>query len=94
MIGTHLISAAFDCGIPAVRAAGLLAMMGLFDLVGTMASGWLSDRYNCRYLLFIYYGLRGISLLFLPMALLGPVAGWACLPYSMGWTGSRQCRQP
>ncbi|MCX6949800.1 MAG: MFS transporter [Opitutae bacterium] len=87
LIGTHLISAAFDCGIPAVRAAGLLAMMGLFDLGGTMASGWLSDRYNCRYLLFIYYGLRGISLLFLPMALLGPAAGLGVFAvfYGLDW---------
>jgi len=87
LIGTHLISAAFDCGIPAVRAAGLLAMMGLFDLGGTMASGWLSDRYNGRYLLFIYYGLRGISLLFLPMALLGPAAGLGVFAvfYGLDW---------
>jgi len=69
LIGTHLISAAYDCGIPEVRAAGLLAVMGIFDLVGTTASGWLSDRYNCRYLLFIYYGLRGLSLMMLPTAL-------------------------
>jgi sugar phosphate permease len=75
LIGTHRIPAAFDCGIPEVRAAGLLAMMGLFDLVGTTASGWLSDRFNCRYLLFGYFGLRGLSLLFLPQALLGPALG-------------------
>ncbi|MDB6114844.1 MAG: yhjX, partial [Lacunisphaera sp.] len=61
LIGTHMVAAAFDCGIPEVRAASLLAVMGLFDLVGTTASGWLSDRYNCRYLLFMYYGLRGLS---------------------------------
>ena len=87
LIGTHLISAAVDCGIPEVRAAGLLAVMGLFDLVGTTASGWLSDRYNCRYLLFTYYGLRGISLLFLPAALLGPVAGLGVFAifYGLDW---------
>jgi predicted MFS family arabinose efflux permease len=87
LIGTHLISAAFDCGIPEVRAAGLLALMGLFDLVGTTASGWLSDRYNCRYLLFGYYGLRGLSLLFLPHALLGPAAGlWVfAVFYGLDW---------
>lgn len=87
LIGTHLISAAFDCGIPEVRAAGLLAMMGLFDLVGTTASGWLSDRYNCRYLLFGYYGLRGLSLMFLPQALLGPSAGLAVFAvfYGLDW---------
>ena len=72
LIGTHLVSAAYDCGIPEVTAASLLAMMGIFDLVGTTASGWLSDRVNSRYLLFGYYGLRGLSLLFLPRALSGP----------------------
>ncbi len=87
LIGTHLIPAAFDCGIPEVRAAGLLALMGIFDLVGTTASGWLSDRYNCRYLLFGYYGLRGLSLLFLPQALLGPVAGLGVFAvfYGLDW---------
>ena len=87
LIGTHLVAAAFDCGIPEVRAASLLAVMGLFDLVGTTASGWLSDRYNCRYLLFTYYGLRGVSLLFLPAALLGPVAGLGVFAvfYGLDW---------
>ena len=87
LIGTHLVAAAFDCGIPEVRAAGLLAAMGIFDLVGTTASGWLSDRYNCRYLLFAYYGLRGLSLLFLPSALLGPAAGLGlfALFYGLDW---------
>ncbi len=87
LIGTHLVAAAFDCGIPEVRAAGLLAVMGLFDLFGTTASGWLSDRFNCRYLLFGYYSLRGISLLFLPMALLGPVSGLGVFAvfYGLDW---------
>jgi sugar phosphate permease len=87
LIGTHLVAAAFDCGIPEVRTASLLAMMGLFDLVGTTASGWLSDRYNCRYLLFGYYGLRGLSLLFLPQALLGPAAGLGLFAvfYGLDW---------
>lgn len=66
LIGTHLISACIDHGIPEVRAAGLLAMMGVFDLVGTTASGWLSDRYDSRLLLFCYYFFRGLSLLYLP----------------------------
>jgi predicted MFS family arabinose efflux permease len=81
------VAAAFDCGIPEVRAASLLAVMGLFDLVGTTASGWLSDRYNCRYLLFVYYGLRGISLIFLPAALLGPAAGLGVFAifYGLDW---------
>jgi MFS family permease len=68
LIGTHLVPACGDHGIPEVQAAGLLAAMGLFDLVGTTASGWLSDRYDSRVLLFAYYGLRGLSLLFLPSA--------------------------
>jgi predicted MFS family arabinose efflux permease len=49
-----------------VAGAGLLAAMGVFDLVGTTASGWLSDRFDNRWLLFWYYGLRGLSLLYLP----------------------------
>jgi MFS family permease len=68
LIGTHLVPACGDHGISAVRAAGLLAAMGVFDLIGTTASGWLSDRFDSRHLLFAYYGLRGLSLLFLPQA--------------------------
>jgi len=71
LIGTHLIPACVDHGIPEVRAASLLAMMGILDLAGTTFSGWLSDRYNNRYLLAWYYGLRGLSLLGLPHALAG-----------------------
>ena len=66
LIGTHFIAFCFDGGIPEVRAAGILAMMGVFNLVGTTLSGWLSDRYDSRWLLFWYYGLRGLSLLYLP----------------------------
>ena len=71
LIGAHLIPAAHDHGIPEVRAASLLALMGLCDLVGTTAAGWMSDRWDSRYLLGAYYGLRGLSLLFLPVALAG-----------------------
>ncbi|MBI2517996.1 MAG: MFS transporter [Opitutae bacterium] len=87
LVGTHFIPAAFDCGIPEVRAAGLLALMGIFDLAGTTASGWLSDRYSSRHLLFTYYGLRGLSLLFLPQALLGPSAGLGVFAvfYGLDW---------
>ena len=66
LVGTHLISFCADQGIPEVRAAGLLAMMGIFDLIGTTGSGWLTDRYDPRKLLFVYYGLRGLSLMALP----------------------------
>lgn len=69
LIGTHLIPASMEHGIPEVAAASLLAAMGVFDLIGTTVSGWLSDRWDSRYLLCWYYGLRGLSLLFLPYAL-------------------------
>jgi sugar phosphate permease len=66
LVGTHLIPACMDHGIPEVQAAGLLAVMGLFDILGTTGSGWLSDRFDNRKLLLMYYGLRGLSLLYLP----------------------------
>jgi sugar phosphate permease len=66
LIQVHLIPLCLDFGIPQVQAASLLAAMGVFDFIGTIASGWLSDRYDNRYLLAWYYGLRGLSLLFLP----------------------------
>jgi len=68
LIGTHLIPACVDHGIPEVLGASLLAAMGIFDMVGTTLSGWLSDRWDNRMLLAWYYGLRGLSLLFLPFA--------------------------
>jgi sugar phosphate permease len=66
LVGVHMISLCMDRGLPEVRAAGLLALMGLFDLIGTTASGWLTDRYDPRKLLFIYYAFRGLSLIALP----------------------------
>lgn len=66
LIQTHFISLCADFALPATGAATLLAAMGVFDFVGTILSGWLSDRYDNRWLLFWYYGLRGLSLLFLP----------------------------
>ena len=68
LIQVHLIPLCADFGIPQVQAAGLLAAMGIFDFFGTILSGWLSDRYDNRWLLFWYYGLRGLSLLFLPFS--------------------------
>ncbi len=69
LIGTHFVSLCVSFGIAAVTAASFLSIMGVFDLVGTTASGWLSDRVDNRWLLFWYYGLRGLSLLLLPFAL-------------------------
>lgn len=66
LVGTHLIAFCGDHGIKPVQAAGLLSLMGLFDLIGTTASGWLTDRHDPRKLLFVYYALRGLSLLALP----------------------------
>ncbi|WP_299110890.1 MFS transporter, partial [uncultured Bradyrhizobium sp.] len=66
LIGTHFIAYCGDRGIAPVAAAGLLTMMGLFDLIGTTASGWLTDRYDPRKLLLVYYGLRGLSLMAFP----------------------------
>jgi MFS family permease len=67
LVQVHLIPMCLDFGIPQVQAASLLAAMGIFDFFGTIVSGWLSDRYDNRWLLFWYYGLRGLSLLFLPL---------------------------
>ncbi|PZF88807.1 MFS transporter [Micromonospora deserti] len=66
LVGTHFVPAAHDHGMPQTTAAGLLALVGLFDIVGTIASGWLTDRVDSRLLLGAYYALRGGSLLVLP----------------------------
>lgn len=69
LIGTHFIAASHDHGLPQTTAASLLALIGIFDIVGTVASGWLTDRVDPRYLLFVYYLLRGLSLLAVPYLL-------------------------
>jgi sugar phosphate permease len=68
LIGTHLIPACMDHGFSEVTGATLLATMGVFNFLGTTTSGWLSDRFDNRLLLFIYFGLRGLSLLYLPFS--------------------------
>src|SRR6266566_1768844 len=68
LIGTHLIPASMDHGMAEVTAASLLALIGVFDVIGTLVSGVLTDRFDSRWLLFWYYGLRGLSLLILPYA--------------------------
>jgi predicted MFS family arabinose efflux permease len=68
LIQTHWISICGDFNIDAVNAAGLLAMVGIFDFAGTLFAGWLSDRYDNRYLLFWFYGLRGLSLIYLSVS--------------------------
>lgn len=69
LVKTHFIPAAHDHGMPVTAAASLLAVIGIFDIVGTVASGWFTDRYDSRRLLAVYYALRGVSLLFLPLLL-------------------------
>ncbi|MCF6098436.1 MFS transporter [Mesorhizobium muleiense] len=66
LVGTHLIAFCGDMGIGQVQAAGLLSLMGIFDLIGTTLSGWLTDRFDPRKLLGVYYGIRGLSLIYLP----------------------------
>ena len=66
LVGTHLISFCGDKGLAMVQAGALLAAMGVFDMIGTTGSGWLTDRYDPRKLLFVYYGLRGLALMALP----------------------------
>lgn len=65
LIQTHWISICGDFGIAAVGAAGMLALIGVFDFIGTVFAGWLSDRYDNRWLLFWFYGFRGLSLIYL-----------------------------
>ncbi|MFE6132292.1 MFS transporter [Streptomyces sp. NPDC056437] len=69
LVKTHFVPAAHDHGMPIMAAASLLAVIGVFDVVGTIASGWFTDRFEARRLLAVYYALRGVSLLFLPMLL-------------------------
>ncbi len=89
LIQTHWISICGDFGIAAVGAAGLLAVIGVFDLVGTVTSGWLSDRYDNRWLLFWFYGLRGLSLIFLSLSGFGVAAiSIFAVFYGMDWVAT------
>ncbi|WP_406689598.1 MFS transporter [Saccharopolyspora sp. ID03-671] len=66
LVNTHFVPAAHDHGMPTTTAAGLLAVIGVFDVLGTVASGYLTDKINPRVLLAVYYTLRGVSLFVLP----------------------------
>ncbi|KUM72427.1 MFS transporter [Streptomyces curacoi] len=94
LIQTHFIPAAHDHGMPVTAAASLLAVIGVFDVLGTIASGWLTDRFESRRLLAVYYAFRGVSLLFLPM-LLALVSSGVHLPmvffvvlYGLDWVAT------
>ena len=87
LIGTHLIPACVDHGLPEVTGAGLLAVTGVFSFLGGTSSGWLSDRVDNRVLLAWYYGLRGLSLLYLPFAFDMSVYGLSLFSvfYGLDW---------
>ena len=86
LVQTHFIPLCSDYGIGPVVAASTLAAMGLFDVVGTLGSGYLSDRYDNRWLLFWYYGLRGLSLLWLPFSGFSVVGlSFFALFYGLDW---------
>jgi predicted MFS family arabinose efflux permease len=91
LIGTHFVPAAHDHGVPITTAAGLLALVGIFDVAGTIFSGWLTDRIDPRWLLGAYYALRGASLLLLPQ-LFGPSVEppmWAFIIfYGLDWVAT------
>lgn len=89
LIQTHWVTLCGDYGIAPVAAAGALAVIGAFDFVGTIFSGWLSDRYDNRWLLFIYYGLRGLSLMLLPFTNFTMVGlGAFAVFYGLDWVAT------
>jgi MFS family permease len=90
LIGTHLIPAAHDHGLAETTAAGLLALVGIFDIAGTLGSGWLTDRMDPRRLLLWYYGLRGVSLLVLAPALADGGLGLVgfVIVYGLDWVAT------
>ena len=90
LISVHLIPASVDHGLSEVTAASMLATMGLFDLIGTTGSGWLTDRIDARKLLVWYYTLRGMALLFLPTAYDAGVPALAAFVvfYGLDWVAT------
>ena len=95
LIGIHFIPSAHDHGMATTTAAGLLMLVGVFDIVGTVASVWLTDRIDPRWLLLAYYSFRGVGLLLLPWLLADSVhPKWWCSSSSTDWTGWRRSRRP
>ena len=89
LIQTHWISICGDVGIAAVGAAGILALIGIFDMAGTIGSGWLSDRFDSRWLLFWFYGLRGLSLIYLPFSgFSAPAIAAFAVFYGLDWVAT------
>jgi len=101
LVGIHFIPSAHDHGMPQTVAAGLLAVVGVFDIVGTVVSGWLTDKFDPRWLLAVYYGFRGIGLMLLPWLLsdsVHPSMVAFIVIYGLDWVAtvpptSRLCRE-
>ncbi|WP_369826063.1 MFS transporter [Kitasatospora sp. MBT66] len=91
LVGTHFIPAAHDHGLPVTTAASLLALIGVFDVIGTVASGWFTDRFDAGRLLVVYYALRGLSLLLLPQLFAGslepPILAFVIF-YGLDWVAT------
>jgi MFS family permease len=89
LIQTHWISICGDFGVAPVGAAGMLALIGVFDFIGTVFAGWLSDRYDNRWLLFWFYGLRGLSLVYLSFSGFGIYAlSIFAIFYGLDWVAT------
>ena len=91
LVQTHFVPAAHDHGMPATTAAGLLAVVGAFDIAGTICSGWLTDRFDSRVLLAGYYGMRGVSLLALPFIMaphVQPSLWFFIVFYGLDWVAT------
>ena len=89
LINTHMIAYCADFGISEVNGAWILAVIGMFSLVGSAASGWLCDRYSPRVLLFWYYGLRGLSLVIIPFTSFDPISlGIFAVFYGLDWVAT------
>lgn len=89
LIHTHWVPMNLDFGVAAVSAASMLAIIGMFDFVGTILSGWLSDRFDNRFLLFWFYGLRGLSLVFLSFSDFGMLALFVfAMFYGLDWVAT------
>ena len=85
LIGTHFIPHSHDQHVPEMAAASAVALMGGMNFVGTMASGWLTDRYDPRRLLSIYFALRGVSLFILPLVTTFPGLVIFAVIYGLDW---------
>ncbi|XVX20102.1 MFS transporter [Actinomycetota bacterium] len=91
LVQTHFVPAAHDLGMPQTTAAWLLALVGIFDIIGTIASGWLTDRMDSRVLLAVYYAGRGLSLLFVNGLLAATIEPpmWAFIVfYGLDWVAT------